>query len=148
MLVLAVGAMLLAGCATGGAYQEGTLKWRSPMGQFPWSPASQSPVSAIGMSSMPADPVRRSSTEIRSLNGDYTYSHSQGTDNSASRSFDSDTGLPREDWRQSTFNNTYESFRPNTFRFHAPVVNDYSRNAPQPGCIQGTIRAVPFQKSK
>jgi len=125
--ILAVGILFLTGCGTTGAYQEGSLRWRGPMGQFPWSSQtqSQSPVSAVGMSTFPPDPVRRSSTFISSLTGDYTYSHSQGTDNSASRSFDPYAG-PREDWRQSTYNNTYESYHPrpmwSSLVFNAPLV--------------------------
>lgn len=68
------------------------------------------PAMAIGQSELPADPVRRSSSSFMSFDGSYNYSHSQGTDNYVSQSWD-DYG-PRKEVRQSTYNHTSESYYP------------------------------------
>lgn len=123
LLVVGLVALMLigTGCGTPGS------------GRFVmWNPGYISPLDPISQSSIPADPIRRSETFIQNLDGSYNYSHSQGTVNSAYRSWG--PYGPEENLNQSTYNNTYESYTPAP-RYYPPMVG---ASVVIPGTQQGT----------
>lgn len=135
-LLLVCSLILTTGCATpGGAVAIGNFKLLNPNTGF-------SPVDPFLQSRLPADPVRKSYSYFRNLDGSYSYHHSQGTDNSVSRSWDAYG--PREDVRQSTYNNTSESFTPAP-RYIAPTRNVYPVvPGQQPYCPPNKIEVRPW----
>lgn len=96
-------------------------KRRSFIRSFFSTPSTPMLTDGVSQSSLPPNPVRRSyrSFTLPTMWGTYNYSHSQGTDNSASRYWD-DYG-PHEEVRQSTYQNTSESFYPERRRWVAPT---------------------------
>ncbi|NDB59417.1 hypothetical protein EB001_13345 [bacterium] len=102
------------------AQQEPRQKRPGFLARF-FGPSQPMMTDAISQSSLPANPVRRSyrSFTLPTASGTYNYSHYQGTDTYAEKSWD-DYG-PREVMHQSTYVSTSESFYPETRRWIAPT---------------------------
>ena len=156
---LAFLSLAFVGCGTPQGWVKGESQWYLPAGQV--GQFGQSPNMPIAQSSLPPDPVRRSSSwiNIPMGNGDYSYSHDQGTDNTVSRTWG--PYGPDEYVGQRTWKRTHESFSPRWY-YPPPQVNVSVHSSPlvnvppapvipalppppqPPVCVKGTIHMVPL----